>query len=53
VLNAGAAIWVAGASSDLAGGIDRARESIDSAAALGKLEALIAATRDADAGVSA
>lgn len=53
VLNAGAAIWVAGVSSDLAGGIDRARESIDSAAALGKLEALIAATRDADAGVSA
>ncbi len=52
VLNAGAAIWVAGASRDLAEGVDRANKSIDSDAARQKLELLIAATRHADAGVS-
>ncbi|MCH7869623.1 MAG: anthranilate phosphoribosyltransferase [Myxococcales bacterium] len=46
-INAGAAIWVAGASSDLAGGIDRARASIDSGEAQQKLAALIRATNDA------
>jgi anthranilate phosphoribosyltransferase len=53
VLNAGAAIWVAGASRDLAQGIERANQSIDSAAAEQKLEALVLATRDAGEGVSA
>ena len=43
-LNAGAALWVAGASPDLAGGIKVADESIDSGAASGKLEELIKAT---------
>jgi anthranilate phosphoribosyltransferase len=50
VLNAGAGIWVAGVSRDLAEGVDRARDSIDSGAATQKLEALIAATRDAGTG---
>ncbi|MBW2725097.1 MAG: anthranilate phosphoribosyltransferase [Deltaproteobacteria bacterium] len=53
VLNAGAAIWVADASRDLAEGVDRAKQSIDSDAARQKLEALITATRDADAGALA
>jgi anthranilate phosphoribosyltransferase len=53
VLNAGAAIWIADASRDLAEGVVRAKESIDCGAAEQKLEALIAATREPDPGVSA
>ena len=45
-LNAGAAIWVAGATSDLAGGVDLARVSIDSGGAQQKLAELIRATND-------
>ncbi len=44
LLNAGAAIWVAGTAADLAAGIKAARESIDSGAAREKLEALIEET---------
>ena len=47
VLNAGAAIWVAGASPNLARGIDCARKSIDVGEAQQKLAALIRATNDA------
>ncbi len=47
VLNAGAAIWVAGASPDLAGGIELARQSIDRGAARHKLDALVQATGNA------
>ena len=43
-LNAAAALWAAGAVPDLATGLDRARESLDSGAALDKLEALRRAT---------
>ncbi len=45
VLNAGAAIWVAGTAGDLASGMKVARESIDRGAARSKLEALVEATR--------
>ncbi len=41
LLNAGAALWTAGKADDLPGGISLARETIDSGAALGKLNALI------------
>jgi anthranilate phosphoribosyltransferase len=41
LLNAGAALMIAGKSDSLAEGIKKAKESIDSAAALDKLEALI------------
>ncbi len=44
LLNAAAAIWVARAANDLAGGLDLARESIDSGAASDKLERLVAET---------
>ncbi len=44
LLNAAAAILVTGAAGSLAEGIHKAAESIDSGAATGKLEALIAAT---------
>lgn len=44
-LNAGAALWVAGAAGDLREGLERARRSLDSGAALEKLEALVKATR--------
>ncbi|MFT5441102.1 MAG: anthranilate phosphoribosyltransferase [Myxococcota bacterium] len=47
VLNAGAAIWVAGKVADLAAGIETARTSIDTGAAAAKLEALVQATIDA------
>ena len=47
VLNAGAAIYVGGRADDLAGGIDRAREAIDSGAAADVLRKLIG-MRDAD-----
>jgi len=42
LLNAGAALIAAGVVDDLSGGIARAAEVVDSGAALGKLEALIA-----------
>jgi anthranilate phosphoribosyltransferase len=45
LLNAGAAIWVAGLTEDLADGIGVARESLDSGAARERLELLIGATR--------
>ncbi len=42
IFNAGAAIWAAGRAADLASGIELARQTIDSGAALIKLEALAA-----------
>jgi anthranilate phosphoribosyltransferase len=45
LLNAAAALLAAGAVADLAAGVERAAASIDSGAAQGKLEALIAATQ--------
>lgn len=44
MLNAAAALLVAGAAGTLAEGVRQAAESIDSGAAVGKLEALVAAT---------
>jgi anthranilate phosphoribosyltransferase len=44
LLNAGAALWVAGAASNHEEGISLARESVDSGAASEKLTALVAAT---------
>jgi anthranilate phosphoribosyltransferase len=44
LINAGAAIWVAGAAEDLEDGIELARRSIDSGAARERLEMLIAAS---------
>jgi anthranilate phosphoribosyltransferase len=44
LLNAAAALWVAGAAADLAEGLDLARESIDSGAARKLLERLVRAT---------
>lgn len=41
LLNSGAAIYVGGISSDLRGGIELAAKSIDSGAAMGKLEGLV------------
>jgi len=41
LLNAGAAIYVAGLADSLAAGIDKAREAIDSGAAAGKLQQLV------------
>lgn len=52
-LNAGAALWVAEAASDLAAGVVAAGESIDSGAALAKLEALVEASQARAAGASA
>lgn len=49
LLNAGAALVCGGAAADLAEGVRLAAESIDSGAALAKLEALIAFTRGAAA----
>ncbi|MEQ8833363.1 MAG: anthranilate phosphoribosyltransferase [Miltoncostaeaceae bacterium] len=45
VLNAGAAVWVAGGADDLAGGIARAQESIDEGAAAERLAAFVATTQ--------
>src|SRR5215208_543514 len=45
LVNAGAAIVVGGGAPDLEGGIDRARESIDSGAARGVLDRLVEMTR--------
>ncbi len=48
-LNAAAAIWVGGLADDLAGGLERARGSLDSGAARAKLEALVEESqRDSD-----
>jgi anthranilate phosphoribosyltransferase len=49
LVNAGAALWVAGAARDLADGVALARESIASGAAKAKLAALAAATQAARA----
>ena len=46
LLNAGAAIYVGGAAADLGEGVERAREAIDSGAALGLLDRLVAATAE-------
>jgi anthranilate phosphoribosyltransferase len=46
VLNAGAAILVGGGAVDLPGGIDRAREAIDSGAAARVLARLVEASGD-------
>jgi anthranilate phosphoribosyltransferase len=45
LVNAAAALWVAEAAADWAEGLERARRSVDSGAALGRLEALAAASR--------
>jgi anthranilate phosphoribosyltransferase len=44
LLNAGAALWVAGAAADLEAGLALARESVDSGAARERLDRLVAAT---------
>ena len=44
VVNAAAALWVVGAADDFAGGIELARQSIDSGAARQRLERLVEAT---------
>jgi anthranilate phosphoribosyltransferase len=46
VLNAGAAIYVAGGAADLSDGVSRAQEAIDSGAAREVLERLVARTRE-------
>jgi len=46
-INAAAALWVAGASADLAQGLEAARVSIDSGAARERLERLVQATAEA------
>jgi anthranilate phosphoribosyltransferase len=51
-LNAGAALFVAEEVSSIGDGIERARTSIDSGAALGRLDALIEATTSAAAGLA-
>jgi anthranilate phosphoribosyltransferase len=47
LLNAAAALWVAGAADDLKDGLSLARESLDSGAALERLEALVEASQAA------
>jgi anthranilate phosphoribosyltransferase len=49
LLNAGAALWVAGAAETLADGVQRAARSIDSGAARERLAGLVALTRKAGA----
>jgi len=49
LVNAGAALWVAGAAADLLGGVALARESVASGGARAKLAALAAATQAARA----
>ncbi len=46
VLNAGAAIFAAGGAGSLAAGVQRAHEAIDSGAAMSKLDAFVARTRE-------
>ncbi|HEU4428447.1 MAG TPA: anthranilate phosphoribosyltransferase, partial [Myxococcota bacterium] len=53
LVNAGAALWVAGAAADLRAGVALARESIASGAAKAKLAALAAATQAADRAAAA
>jgi len=48
LLNAAAALWVAGAAEDIGAGLALARESIDSGAARARLAALVEATRAVD-----
>jgi anthranilate phosphoribosyltransferase len=48
LINAGAALWVAGAAADLRGGIAVARDSVDSGAARERLLRLVEATNAAD-----
>jgi anthranilate phosphoribosyltransferase len=48
LVNAAAALWVAGAAADLGDGLEQARASIDSGAARAKLAALAAATQAAE-----
>jgi anthranilate phosphoribosyltransferase len=48
LLNAGAALWVAGAAEDLRAGFALARDSIDSGAARERLERLVEATNAVD-----
>ena len=52
-LNAGAAIYVAGLTEDLAGGVERAREVLASGAAEAKLEEFVRLTRALAAGAAA
>jgi len=47
--NAGAAIWIAGASDDYAGGIALAQQSIESGAARERLDRLVASTNAIEA----
>lgn len=47
LLNAGAALYVAGRADSIGAGIEAARRSIDSGAAMNKLEALAASSREA------
>lgn len=49
LLNAAAALWVAGAAADIEAGLALARESIDTGAARRRLDALVEATRAVDA----
>ena len=46
LLNSGAAIYVGGKAADMAGGIRLAEESLDTGAAMGKLDALVALSRE-------
>lgn len=45
-LNAGAAIYIAGGASDLAQGLEKARETLSSGAALQKMQQLVSLTQD-------
>ena len=47
-VNAAAALWVSGAADDFVGGIDLARQSIDSGAARRRLDELVEATNAID-----
>jgi anthranilate phosphoribosyltransferase len=47
LVNAAAALWVAGAARDLAAGLERARQSLDSGAARERLAALVRASAEA------
>jgi anthranilate phosphoribosyltransferase len=47
LVNAAAALWIAGAEGDLAGGLARARRSLDSGAARARLAALVRASAEA------
>jgi anthranilate phosphoribosyltransferase len=47
LINAGGALWVAGAAGNLEEGMELARESIDSGAARKRLEMLIVASHEA------